>query len=172
MRFAPAPTSAAEPRPHAVAPEVVRGGRWAVLVLGGLLALVFAPPFLPDGLRLPLEHAFSLVCHRMPDRSFHLHDVALGVCQRDTGIFVGMFAGALLYPLVRPLDLRIAHRAPWVLAAAAVPMAVDWSLTVFGLWANTPLSRSLTGLLFGLVAGVFLTRGFVELAAPSALSSP
>lgn len=172
MRLAPAPTSAAPPLPHAAAPEVVRGVRWAALVLGVLLALVFAPPFLPDVLRLPLEHAFSLVCHRLPDRSFHLHGVALGVCQRDTGIFAGMFVGALLYPLVRPLDLRIGRRAPQVLAAAAVPLAVDWSLTAFGLWANTPLSRSLTGLVFGLAAGVFLARGFVDLASSSASSTP
>lgn len=171
MRLAPAPTSAAKPLPHAAAPDVVRGGRWAVFVLGGLLALVFAPPFVPDVLRVPLEHAFSLICHRLPDRSFHLHGVALGVCQRDTGIFAGMFAGALIYPFVRPLDLRIAHRAPWVLAAAAVPLVVDWSLTAFGLWANTSLSRSLTGLVFGIVAGVFLARGFVELAASSASST-
>lgn len=172
MRLAPATTPAACPSPHAGAEGVVRGVQLASAVLGGFLLLVFAPPFLPDAVRIPLEQAFSLVCHRLPDRSFHLHGVALGVCHRDTGIFAGLFVAALLYPWTLPLDRRAGHRAPRVLALAGLPLALDWALGAFGIWANTPFSRTATGLLFGLVAGTFLTRGFVEMTTPAPPLSP
>lgn len=201
MRHAPATTSAAPPLPHAAAPDVVRGRRLgplgdpldgpgalgsgpsraalargvllALAATGTLLLLVFAPPFLPAEPRAGLESAFSMLCHRLPARSFHLHGVALGMCQRDTGLVAGLVLGALAYPFVHRLDMRIGPKAPLVLAAAALPLALDWALTFFGLWENTPLSRTATGALAGLVAGVFLTRGFVEMAAPrTAATSP
>ena len=46
-----------------------------------------------------------------------------------------------------------------LLGLSIVPVAADWALGALGIWANTPLSRTLTGGLFGLAAGVVLALG-------------
>jgi hypothetical protein len=44
-----------------------------------------------------------------------------------------------------------------------VPLAVDWSLGYFELWANTHLSRFLTGALLSSVAAFYIVPGLVDL---------
>lgn len=51
----------------------------------------------------------------------------------------------------------------WLFLAAA-PLAIDFSLTYFGIWENTHTSRLLTGLLLGSVAVFFVMPGFMELS--------
>lgn len=47
---------------------------------------------------------------------------------------------------------------------SAMPMAVDFSLTFFGLWENTHTSRFLTGFLLGGVAVIYVMPGVAELS--------
>jgi len=44
-----------------------------------------------------------------------------------------------------------------------VPMAVDWSLGVFGIWENTHLSRFMTGLILGAACATFIVPALVEI---------
>ena len=44
-----------------------------------------------------------------------------------------------------------------------VPMAVDWSLGVFGIWENTHLSRFITGLILGAACATFIVPALVEI---------
>jgi hypothetical protein len=58
------------------------------------------------------------------------------------------------------------HRSPstrrsWVLAAT-VPLALDALLPYAGLWANTGLSRFITGLWFGIPIASLVVRGIEE----------
>jgi len=48
-------------------------------------------------------------------------------------------------------------RLPRVLLGAIVPLGVDWAGPLLYLWDNGPLSRLLTGLLFGGVAASYVT---------------
>lgn len=139
----------------------------AALVSGLVLGLVVLPPLVPDGPRMALYAAFSTVCHQLDARSFHLHGHAFAVCHRCTGIFAGLFVGTLLWPLARRHEAWLLHRAGPLLALSLMPAAVDWSLGASGLWPNTPVSRALTGVLFGAVAGVYLARGFARLVTPA-----
>ena len=154
-------------------PRAVRLGTLAAA--GGaalLLALIFAPPFLPDGPRAVVERAFALVCHRLPDRSFHAGGVALGVCHRCTGIYAGLLAGALAFPLLVRWDRVLDRRAALLLGGSLVPLGLDWTLDALGLWANTPASRVATGAVFGLAAGVYLARGIALVLAPPRVVPP
>ena len=104
---------------------------------------------------------FSAVCHQAPERSFYFHGRPMGVCSRCASIYAGFVIGLLLYPLLR--DLREDRFPPrWILIGAAVPTVIDFAGGVLGLFANTFLSRALTGVLFGAVAAYYVTPGLVS----------
>jgi uncharacterized membrane protein len=85
----------------------------------------------------------------------------MGVCSRCASIYAGFIIGLLLYPFLR--DLREDRFPPrWILIGAAVPTVVDFAGGVLGVFANTFLSRALTGVLFGAVAAFYVTPGLVS----------
>lgn len=139
------------------------GTALGVALLPALLATL--PPFLgPDG-RALIMRAFAPLCHQIPARSPHLMGTQLAVGHRVYGILLGLALGSLTFPLHIQWDDLFHRRAPRILAATALPMALDWTLGWLGLWANTPLSRMATGGLFGMVAGYILTRAIVQAEA-------
>lgn len=141
---------------------------WGAAVGVALLPVVLAtlPPFLGEEARALLMQAFAPFCHQMPSRSPYLMGVQLAVGHRVYGILLGLVLGSVAYlPLIR-WDRILDRRAPWVLAVAVLPMITDWTLGWLDLWATMPLSRMVTGGLFGAVAGLYLTRAFVQ-AGPS-----
>lgn len=73
----------------------------------------------------------SVVCHQLPARSFHLWGVALPVCARCTGIYMGAALAAIAWiagPAVRDTPAR------WALVLAALPtlatLAYEWTTGV------------------------------------------
>lgn len=110
-----------------------------------------------------IYRAFAPLCHQLPDRSYFLDGHKLAVCSRCTGIYFGFAFTLLLYPLVRSLRNAAFPERRWLLLAAA-PMAIDWSLTFFGIWENTHTSRLLTGLLLGSTAVFYVMPGIVDLS--------
>jgi hypothetical protein len=70
----------------------------------------------------------------------------------------------LTYPLFRSLYRLETPRLVW-LFASALPLAIDFSLTYFGIWQNNHFSRFTTGALFGAVAAIFVLPGVIELAS-------
>jgi len=123
-------------------------------VTGLLLLLVSLPPLVLPSMRTLLMAAFAPVCHQLPDRSFWIDGVQLAVCQRCYGIYTGLFLGSLLLPLLGAGARWIYRRAPLLLSMSLLPPALDWGLQFVHLWHNTPFSRTLTGLWFGLGAGL------------------
>ncbi len=129
------------------------------------MALILAAPWLMAERSFlastALYQGFSAVCHQAPERSFYFRGYPMGVCSRCAGIYAGFIAGLALYPFIR--DLREDRFPPrWILIAAAIPTAVDFTAGFIGLYANTFLSRSLTGILFGAVAAFYITPGLVS----------
>lgn len=81
------------------------------------------------------------------------------LCHRCTGLVLGLGLGLLGYPLARRPSLSGSRRRARLLGALALaPLVVDWALGAAGLWTNTPLSRVLTGALFGAYAGLVLAE--------------
>ena len=142
---------------------------WAIsaAIVTSLVALIIVAPLAAAGgyneIAGAIYYAFSLLCHQRPDRSFFIEGQKFGVCSRCTGIYFGFAFTLLLYPLLRSLRTTTTPARKW-LFLAALPLAVDFSLTFFGLWENTHTSRLLTGLLLGSVAVFYVMPGISELS--------
>ena len=105
---------------------------------------------------------FSYVCHQIPDRSLHLDGHSLAVCTRCFGVYFGLLAGVLIYPLWRPIEEVEPIRRFW-LFLSLIPVTIDWSLTMFGIWENTHISRFLTGMILGAACATFIVPALVEI---------
>lgn len=157
---------------------------WALLtplIVAGI-GLAFLPPFVDAGLGAAITHGFSAVCHQLPDRSLLVDGIPVALCHRCTGILGGLAIGLLVAPFVVTAADRTGHawfarvprrhRAGLLMLLALVPATVDWGLGALGLWTNTPVSRSLTGALLGLVAGLLIGRALLSPPRPSTTLSP
>jgi uncharacterized membrane protein len=110
-----------------------------------------------------IYHAFSPLCHQRPDRSYFIAGYQFAVCSRCTGLYAGFAFTLLLYPLIRSLKTT-AMPPRSLLLLAALPLAIDFSVTFFGFWQNTHTSRLLTGALLGSVTVFYVMPGIVELS--------
>jgi uncharacterized membrane protein len=152
-------------------PQVVPSRRplifWAIsaAVVTSLVSLVIVAPLAAasghNGIAAAIYYAFSKLCHQRPDRSYFLDGHKLGVCARCTGIYFGFALTLLAYPLLRSLRTTTTPPRKW-LFLAALPLAIDFSLTFFGVWENTHTSRLLTGLLLGSVAVFYIMPGIAD----------
>jgi uncharacterized membrane protein len=130
------------------------------------LALIVAPALSrltgDAAISSSLYSFFSYICHQMPSRCFHIGGEPFGVCSRCFGVYFGLLAGAAVYPFWRELsDVEPISRM-W-LALALVPITIDWSLTFFGIWENTQLSRFATGAILGAACATFIVPAVVEI---------
>lgn len=132
---------------------------WLGLILAAPLAKV-------EGLTqisAPLYKFFSYICHQIPSRTFFIDGEPFGVCSRCFGVYFGLVFGYLIYPLWRKVDEVEPIGKLW-LFASCVPIAIDWALTIFGIWENTFLSRFLTGMVLGTACATFIVPATVEIA--------
>ena len=148
---------------------------WTLAVGASLVLAVLAvlPPMVDGPFGALVHHAFSAVCHQIPDRSPHLHGEAIALCHRCSGILVGLIAGLAIAPLSGGPRLRRIERSAqfgWLILAG-LPTGIDWAVGALGWWMNTPASRSLTGALFGLVAGGVLAANLLTPRFPRPLST-
>lgn len=141
---------------------------WAVglaVVALWVAAILAAPIAKANGdlaVSTPLYHFFSYICHQMPGRSFHVEGEQFGVCSRCFGVYFGLFFGFLIYPLWRGID-EIEPLPRFWLILSLFPIGIDWSLTIFGIWENTFLSRFVTGLILGVACATFIVPAIVEI---------
>ncbi len=128
--------------------------------------IIYAPLAVESGhhfVAVAIYKAFSSVCHQIPERSFKIFGSALAVCARCTGIYAGLTAGFLIYPLFRSLRSSESFSRIFLLLAP-VPTGIDFLLGAMGIWQNTHLSRSVTGAILGIVCAFFIVPGLVDLA--------
>lgn len=132
---------------------------WALLILVDPLARVYGVTSISSAL-----YGFhSFICHQIPERSFHVMGEQFGVCSRCTGVYFGILAGFVIYPLWRRLDNIEPISRIW-LFLSLVPIGIDWSLTFFGYWENTHFSRFLTGTILGVACATYIVPATVEIA--------
>jgi uncharacterized membrane protein len=110
----------------------------------------------------PLYTFFGYICHRIPERSLHIAGEQLGVCSRCFGVYFGLAVGFLIYPLWRTIDEIEPLPRIW-LFLSMIPIGVDWSLTIFGIWDNTHLSRFVTGTILGFACATYIVPASVEI---------
>lgn len=141
---------------------------WAigfVVVFIWVFVIVLAPVLAANNLENisnPIYSFFSYLCHQIPERSFHIENHSFAVCSRCFGVYFGLFAGFLIYPLFRVIEDTEPLPRIW-LFLSLVPIGIDWLLGVFGIWENTFLSRFSTGTILGIACAVFIVPAIVEL---------
>ena len=150
----------------------MRRQAWKVWAIGLAVVLIWvsliliAPIAKANGLAVlssPLYHFFSYICHQIPQRSFLIEGEPFGVCSRCFGVYFGLLFGFAIYPLWRFID-EIETLPRFWLFLSLIPITVDWSLTIFGIWENTFLSRFITGLILGVACSTFIIPALVEIA--------
>src|SRR5687768_1697161 len=115
-----------------------------------------------ENISSPLYTFFSYICHQMPERSLHIGSHQMAVCSRCFGVYFGLLAGIVIYPLWRRIDENEPIPRFW-LFLSLIPIVIDWSLTMFGIWENTHVSRFLTGLILGVACATFIVPALVEI---------
>ncbi|MFQ5701294.1 MAG: DUF2085 domain-containing protein [Acidobacteriota bacterium] len=133
---------------------------WMVFLLSVLWwAAIAAPPALHAGgyhtgaalLRL----SFHPICHQIPARSFSFGDHPLAVCARCTGIYGGFLIGCLAALVTtRRRAAACKPAGGTLLVVAAVPTALQWSLSRVEWIPDLALHRAVLGSLLGF-AGAF-----------------
>lgn len=121
------------------------------------VAALIATPFMPPVLSAAMYAFGSLICHQIPERSFHLQSFQLPVCARCFGIYAGAAAAAAI--AVMPLGAgrpRAASRVVFLLAA--VPTAVTLALEWGGIWAPSNLTRAIAGAPLGFAVAYAVVR--------------
>ena len=157
-------------------PQIILKKHWrqAIRVYGIFLFLaalwvffiVSAPIAEANGLTYlsaPVYRFFSYICHQIPARSFQLENHSFAVCSRCFGVYFGLLSGFIFYPFFRSIEETEPLPRYW-LFLSLIPMGIDWSLGIFGIWENTHFSRFLTGLILGSICAVFIIPALIELA--------
>jgi uncharacterized membrane protein len=100
--------------------------------------------------------AGSIVCHQLPERSFHIAGVQLPVCARCTGLYAGGLIGAIVWlaRARRPLAHATARRA---LVLASIPTLVSVVSALAGWWDPANALRAVLALPLGVIVGVLVT---------------
>ncbi|HQZ39303.1 MAG TPA: DUF2085 domain-containing protein [Vicinamibacterales bacterium] len=100
----------------------------------------------------------SVVCHQLPDRSFHLAGIQLPVCARCAGLYIGAAAGLVVWAFrargpSRPWPRR---HALATLAVAAVPTAVTVASALAGTGDPANVWRAGLAMPLGMAGGAVL----------------
>jgi uncharacterized membrane protein len=98
----------------------------------------------------------AVVCHQIPERSFHLAGAQLPVCARCIGIYAGAAAAASIHALA----ILVADSARWrtltpraargVFLVSALPTIVTVALEWAGLWRGSNIVRAIAGGVVGI----------------------
>lgn len=126
------------------------------------VGLIVSAPLLPGSqFSPPIYDFFSYICHQISERSLHVGGHPMAVCSRCFGVYFGLLAGVLTYPVWRSIDETEPIARVW-LFLSLIPITIDWSLTVFGVWENTHVSRFVTGMILGFACAIFIVPALVE----------
>lgn len=104
------------------------------------------------------------MCHQMPERSFFLFGQQLSVCERDLAIFIGAL---LAYPAAFHRGRLPRFMQSWIFVVAAlIPIAIDGTAQLFGLWESNPLLRFSTGFIAAFAVFYYLIATMLERFPP------
>ena len=102
--------------------------------------------------------AGSVVCHQLPERSFHWGEWQFPVCSRCTGLYISAAVGVAAWTVVRrarPIHIEPRLAIP-LLTAAALPTIVSLATAAIGVWDASNAGRALLAVPLGATAGVLV----------------
>jgi uncharacterized membrane protein len=129
------------------------------------LLLLIAAPFLTTPVAGVLYAGSALICHQLPDRSFHLQGIQLPVCARCFGLYGGAAVGSAIGAAGFARRWLAWRPLPWTrslkLAAtgiAAVPtlatFALEWGLG----WPMSNEVRAIAAVPLGCAVALVVVR--------------
>lgn len=133
------------------------------------LVLLIATPLAPSSLATLIYAAGSIVCHQIPERSFHLDGFQLPVCARCLGIYAGAAAAASVHAVGllatdstwwRSLSPRAART---VFLVSALPTLLTVGLEWGGVWRGTNAVRAIAGIALGVGGGLVVMTAVATL---------
>lgn len=105
---------------------------------------------------------FDLLCHQIPERSFHLSGLPMAVCSRCIGIYGAFMAGWFAMPILSILDISHKSKIGWLIGLIILNLA-----DVFGnfvnLWSNTLNTRLVLGVMLGLAVVLLFNNEFFSI---------
>jgi uncharacterized membrane protein len=98
------------------------------------------------------------ICHQLDERSLHVSGLALSVCARDTGIYIGIFSTLVyLHIFKRKSKLTIPTiKISFLLLLFMLPMMIDGFGSYSHLFQSNNIRRLISGICFGFVLPYFL----------------
>jgi uncharacterized membrane protein len=132
--------------------HVARHWVWLLNVVGAIFVVLplLAPVLMANGyarLANAIYRPFHLICHQLPNRSFHLMGYKMAYCERDFAIYSGLLLLGLLYGASRR---TIRPAALSEVVALSLPIAIDGFTQLFGWRESTWELRVITGTLFAI----------------------
>ncbi len=106
-----------------------------------------------------LNEIGSYICHQLPSHSLFINGNQLFVASRDTGIYLGILF-TLLWVYWKK-EYKNSNINFWVLMLLVLPMALDGTSQLIGLWGGVNWLRAATGLLSGIGIGYLLPIVFL-----------
>lgn len=104
---------------------------------------------------------YTPVCHQDDVRSLYFFGEKLAVCTRCSMLYFGFLIGTIIYPFVKKIsDVNLPK--VWFLLGASALMLADALSDITGLYINTHLTRSITGLVLGVVLVFYIIPGFIN----------
>ena len=106
---------------------------------------------------------FSSTCHQLEDRSFFLFGNPLPVCSRCSSVYFAFLLAVILYPFTKSIDNK---KLPsiWILLIISMFVFLDAVLDIFGIFKNTFITRSVSGVLIGFILPYYLIPGTINFA--------
>lgn len=121
--------------------------------LSGLVA-VSDNEFTIDNMNFPWSLVYSAgdrLCHQKAERSFFINGNQMPFCSRCTAIWLGLALGLGFMVFYR---VKLNERFVVVILLGLVPIGIDGSGQLLGLWESTNVIRVITGLLIGVLCGI------------------
>lgn len=139
----------------------------AVVLSAAWVGVVVAGPVLPAAAGAVVYGFGSVICHQLPERSFHLAGYQLPVCARCLGIYVGLFGG-MAYAAIWSdrgrtiLDIGT-RRVRWLALVLSAPTIVTVAIEAVGLWQTSNITRLFAGAPLGIFVGLVVMSALATL---------
>jgi uncharacterized membrane protein len=150
--------------------HVARHWIWLLNTIGAIFFILplVAPVLDAEGhstLAAMIYRPFHLICHQLPDRSFHILGYKMAYCERCFAIYGGLLLLGLLFGLS---DRKIRPASVTEAVLLSIPIAVDGFTQLFGWRESTWELRVITGSIFAVAVAWLayprLESGFSEIA--------
>ena len=139
----------------------------AAVLTTGWVALLIAAPVLPGWAGAVVYGVGSLVCHQIPERSFHFAGFQLPVCARCLGIYLGAFAGAgVVWMRAKSAQPRLAiapAAARRLALVTSIPTLLTLVLEIAGIWYPSNITRAVAGFPLGVMVSLVVVSALATL---------